>query len=394
MLTWTPLVCFTILAGIYCISEVFAEKTHGYISHMVFGAIISLALFWTGLVPQTLAVDSTLMTSLSAFAAAMIIVNMGTTIELETLMAQWKTVVICCTGLIGLGVLAFTVGVAAFGKEYALCAAPPIAGAIIAYQIVAEAATAAGRIDLAGYAALFLGLQSIIGMPVASFCLKRELIKMKRNGTLMTGQESKSKITLPKMRLFKDPAPIFNSSTFKMAKLGIAAIIAVTLTNLTGGKLNVNISYLIVGVLLTRMNFLQKNILVSGGGYTFCIICMYALLTNGYAAVSPTDLARMILPIIGMFAIGVTGISIGSVVCGKLVGYSPLMSIAVAMTALFGYPGTEIISKEVCSSMENFSEEEKAAALNFVMPRMIVGGFTTVTIASVVFAGIVVPMIF
>lgn len=40
------------------------------------------------------------------------------------------------------------------------------------------------------------------------------------------------------------------------------------------------------------------------------------------------------------------------------------------------------------------TEEEKAAALNFVLPKMIVGGFVTVTIASVAFAGVIAPIIF
>ena len=40
--------------------------------------------------------------------------------------------------------------------------------------------------------------------------------------------------------------------------------------------------------------------------------------------------------------------------------------------------------------------DEAAAARiqDYLMPKMIVGGFTTVTIASVIFAGIVTPLIF
>lgn len=394
MLSWTPLVCFTVILLIYCLSEYLANKTHGYISYMVFAAIISLGLFWSGLVPTTLAVDSTLMATLSAFGVAMLIVNMGTTIDLETLLSEWKTVLVCCVALVGLGILAFTAGSVLFGKEYALCAAPPIAGGLIAYQIVAEQATAAGRLDLAGYAALIMGLQAIIGMPVASFCLKKELGKMHKDGRLSNSTEKKSTLKLPEMRLFKNPSPVFDSPTFKVAKLGIAAILALMLTNLTGGKLNVNVSYLIVGVILARVNFLQKNILQSAGMYTVCIFSMYALIINGLAGISPKDLLNMLVPMAGMFAIGVAGIALGSVICGKLVGYSPLISIAVGMTALFGYPGTEILTNEVCNGMEGFTAEEKSAALDFVMPKMIVGGFTTVTIASVVFAGIIAPMIF
>lgn len=40
------------------------------------------------------------------------------------------------------------------------------------------------------------------------------------------------------------------------------------------------------------------------------------------------------------------------------------------------------------------NDEQKAAIKEYILPKMLVGGFTTVTIASVVFAGIIVPMIF
>lgn len=40
------------------------------------------------------------------------------------------------------------------------------------------------------------------------------------------------------------------------------------------------------------------------------------------------------------------------------------------------------------------NDEQKAAIKEYILPKMLVGGFTTVTIASVVFADIIVPMIF
>lgn len=394
MLTWTPLVCFAIILLVFCVSEWLSSKTNGCISAMVFAAVIALALFWTNLIPKTVAVDSTLIATLSAYGVALLIVNMGTTIDLENLLSEWKTVLICCAGLVGLGILAFTAGVALFGKEYALCAAPPISGGVIAYQIVAEVATAAGRLDLAGYAALIMGLQSMIGMPISSLCLKKELAKMKAENRFSAEGEEKSTFKLPETNLFKDPKGVFDSSTYKFFKLAFAAVLATILSNITGGALNVNVSYLIVGVVLRKVNFLQKNMLQSAGGYGICMIAMYALIFNGFAGVSPSDLMRMIVPIIGMFALGVIGISILAAIAGKFVGYPPAVAIAVGMTALYGYPGTEILTREVVASMKNFTEEEKARAMDYVMPKMIVGGFTTVTVASVVFAGIIAPMIF
>ena len=152
--------------------------------------------------------------------------------------------------------------------------------------------------------------------------------------------------------------------------------------------------YLLVGIVAKKINFLQKNALKDAGGYGYIMLCMYALTFNGFASVSPMDALNFILPLFGCLVLGVIGIAIMAVISGKIVGYNPFVSIAVGCTALFGYPGTEILSNEVVASMTEFTAEEKEKALAYVMPKMIVGGFTTVTIASVVFAGIIAPLIF
>jgi hypothetical protein len=395
IMTFTPMVCITVIAVTFVIGEYLGRLTKGYVSAMVFACFIALFLFWSNLIPATIAVDSTLLSTLGACGTAFLLVNMGTSLDIEQLLAEWKTVVICCVGLVGLGILSFTLGILIFGREYSLTAAPVVSGGLIAYQIVSETAAAAGRQELAGYAALVLAFQGMVGMPIASACLKKELINQQKSGKLSKDYvEGKKKHTLPDMKLFPDVSPYADTFTMKFAKMGIAAVLAWLLSTYVFKAVNVNIMYLLVGILLRKLNFLPRNPLINAGGYGYIMLCMYSLLFNGFATVSPSMLINMIWPVIGNLILGVIGISIFAVIFGKLLGYNPLISIACGMTALFGYPGTEIISREVCASMTTFTEEERGYALSYVMPKMIVGGFTTVTIASIVFAGIVAPMIF
>ncbi|MEG1782943.1 MAG: hypothetical protein RR253_06820, partial [Oscillospiraceae bacterium] len=342
MFSWTPLACFTAIAAVYACGDFLSNKTKGYISSMVFAAIIGLAMFWLGVFPKDIAVNSTLTATLSGYAVALLLVNMGTSIDLESLLAEWKTVLICCAGLVGIGILSFTVGIFIFGREYALTAAPPIAGGVIAYQIVAEVATANGRLDLAGYAALVMALQGFVGMPIASICLKKELSKMYKDGHLSADYtpEKAKKLKIPETRIFHDVAVKNDTPTLKFAKLGLVAIVAYMFSSLTKGFINVNISYLIFGVIFRKINFLPKNGLQSAGGYGICSMALYALLFNGFSGVSPSDFLAMIWPIAGMLLLGATGICVLAVVAGKMVGYSPAISIAVGITAMFGYPGT------------------------------------------------------
>ncbi|MBR5806187.1 MAG: hypothetical protein IKY30_05395 [Oscillospiraceae bacterium] len=393
-MTWTPMMCFAVIAFAFVIGEFLSRKTNGFVSSMVFGCFVAMGLFWSGAIPATIAVDSTLLPTLNATGVAMLLVNMGTSIEIEDLLAEWKTVVVCCAGLVGIGILAFTVGNMIFGREYSLTAAPVVSGGVIAFQIVSEAANVAGKPQFAGFAALVLAFQSMIGMPVASFCLKKELMMAKAKGMFSGAAEKKSAFKLPETNLFKTPSPEADTSTVKFFKLAVVAVCGYLLSTYVLTFLNVNIMYLLVGIVAKKINFLQKNALKDAGGYGYIMLCMYALTFNGFATVSPADALSFIFPLFGTLILGVIGIAIMALIAGKIVGYNPYVSIACGVTALFGYPGTEILSNEVVASMTEFTAEEKEKALAYVMPKMIVGGFTTVTIASVVFAGIIAPMIF
>ena len=393
-MTWAPIMCLAVVAFAFVVGEYLSRKTNGYVSAMVFGCIVAMILFWCNLIPKDIAATSTLLVTLNSTGVAMLLVNMGTSIDIENLIQEWKTVVVCCAGLVGIGALAFTAGTMFFGKEYALTAAPVVSGGVIAMQIVSEAANAAGKPMFAGFAALVLAFQSMVGMPVASFCLKKELIMAKAKGMFSEEGQSKSTFKLPETNLFKTPSPEADTSTMKFMKLAIVASCGYMLSTYVVPAVNVNIMYLLVGVIARKINFLQKNALQAAGGYGYIMLCMYALTFNGFSSVSPMDALGFILPLIGCLLLGVIGIAIMALIAGKIVGYNPFVSIACGVTALFGYPGTEILSNEVVASMTDFTAEEKEKALNYIMPKMIVGGFTTVTIASVVFAGIIAPMIF
>ncbi len=396
MLTWTPLVSFTAICVIFAISDLLSVKTKNYISGMVFATVIAMALFWSGLMPTTVVADSTLLATIGSYGVAIIITNMGTSIELEALLKEWKTVAICCLALVVLGVFAFLICVPLFGREYALVAAPPISGGTIAYQMVSQAALEAGREDLAGYAALILAMQGLIGMPIASICLKLELNKMFKKGLFSkeAKKETTKELKLPSMQIFKDLSPENETIAVNFAKLGLVCVLANLFSGATGGVVNVNIAYLLFGVIFRRINFLPKSVLNKAGGYGLILMSLLALTISGVAGVTPESLMDMIIPLVGMLVFGAVGLIIGAFIGGKIFKYSVPLSLALGVTALFGYPATEILSKEVANSLDGASSDEKEKALDYILPKMIVGGFTTVTIASVVFASVIVPTIF
>ena len=99
-----------------------------------------------------------------------------------------------------------------------------------------------------------------------------------------------------------------------------------------------------------------------------------------------------------MLVLGAVGIAIFSGLSGWLLFKMPLnLSISVGLTAMMGYPGTQVVSDEVIKGISlegDYTDTEIARLRGYILPKMLVGGFTSVTIASVVFAGIVAPMLF
>lgn len=157
--------------------------------------------------------------------------------------------------------------------------------------------------------------------------------------------------------------------------------------------LNSTILCLILGVIFTEIGFLDRNALQKANAYGLLLLGLIALLPGNFSSISFSSLLDMIIPIIGILIIGAAGISIFAIISGKILNYSVPMSVAIGVTALIGYPCTQIVTDEVVDALET-NDEQKAAIKEYILPKMLVGGFTTVTIASVVFAGIIVPMIF
>ena len=66
-----------------------------------------------------------------------------------------------------------------------------------------------------------------------------------------------------------------------------------------------------------------------------------------------------------------------------MLGYSVSMSVAIGLTSLYGFPGTLVLSQEAARDAGE-SPGETAAIEAAILRKMIVAGFATLTITSVV----------
>ena len=123
-------------------------------------------------------------------------------------------------------------------------------------------------------------------------------------------------------------------------------------------------------------------------------ILMFALtmyVFEGLKDCTPQMLIDLIVPMLEMIVIGVAGMWIFAVIAAKVLKISPWLTFANSLTALYGFPFNALITESTCTAMAE-TPEEKEYLMSEIFPSMIVGGFVTVTIASVIIAGVFVTM--
>lgn len=398
---WNPLTCITGCLVVYSIGEILSKKTKGAISSLLFACVLFLAGFWSGVLPKDITTQSGLVAVMGNFGTAFMITNIGTLIDLEEMIREWKTVVISLVSIGAIALICFTVGSLLFGREYALIAAPPVAGSTVAGIIVTGAAEAAKRPELAAFAVLVLSVQKFFGIPISTFCIRKDLRNKRQSGYFKQNTEQKSQFKLPSMRIFKETPQKLRSNTIYICKVALVACLADFVGKLTvipGSDpvnyiLNPNIAYLLFGVIFARIGFLERDIFAKSSSTGIITFGLLLMLPGSLAKVSPSSLLKMIVPVFGILLICSIGIVIICGIVGKLLGYSPYASAAIGATCMLAYPATQIITTEGVDSFE-WEGDERQKAMDYMLPKMIIGGFVTVTIASVAFASIICPLIF
>ena len=384
------MLAFFILVAFLGVGEIISVKTHAKLPSLFTGMLLVMLGFWVG-IPKDL-IAKTGLPALTALATPLIVASMGTLMSLKQIAKQWKVVLVCFGALIGLGVFLLTIYRAIYGLPIAVAAACPISGGIVATLIAEDAMKAVGHPELAVLAVLFLVLQWLIGMPLASALLARDV---KKNwDKIMAGKEATATgEKRPMEKKLIPPLPKdYQTPFFLLAKIALVGWLAYIVAGLTHGVINVSIVAIIFGLIAYALGFLEGDILTKNGTFTFFMLLLLAAVLGVMNLATPKLVLSFIGPIIIGFVVGIAGIILMSVIIGKLVRLSWEMSAAVGLNCLLGFPPNFIVVQELSKALGT-SEEERKAIMDYLLPPMLVGGYVTVTIGSVIFAGIIVKFL-
>jgi hypothetical protein len=385
------LMAFSIVVIILAVGDIISTKTKAFIPSVFVAALLFLFGFWT-FFPKDIVALAGFQTPVVYLSMYLLITHMGTLLSVSELAAQWRSVAVALIGIVGVMAMTMTLGAAVFGFDAAVIATPPLTGGVVAAIIMNEAAADLGLQQLAVLAIITYVMQGFVGYPLTSWMLKKEgqrLIKGFRNGEIEYNESEAESAEAESKKLIPDLPKKYKTTYVLLAKLGLTAWAAVAVGNFLDPYLGISpfVYCLIFGVIANAIGFVEKRPLNLSNSFGFLITVLMAFIFAGLSDATPAMLAELAVPLAGIIFFGVTGMAVLSMLLGKFLGYTKEMSFATALTALYGFPPNYILTEEGAKALAK-NEEEKKFLMSEMLPKMLVGGFTTVTIASVIIAGI------
>ena len=375
---------------VFAAGDMISAKTKAIVSMLLVASVVFLVGFWTGVFPTTMFADSTLL-SMAGLLVTMLLVHLGTTIKLRDFGAQWRTVIISAVACIAISAAVYFIGQLIIDRGFALVGAPILSGGVVATLQMQEMAQKADLPQLAVFATLVMCAQGFVGYPVASLCLKSEAKRIKAQldaGELsVASQDAEKAAAASRKKLIPALPAKYNTPNVVLAKVVLVALLSVFVSSLFHDAVNKLVWCLIFGVLCKELGFLDEDALGKANttGIVMPIITL-SIFTN-LASATPEMVVSMVVPLLVVIAIGTVAFAVVSILIGKIFHYSWQMSVAIGSSCLFGFPGTVIISNEVSESTGT-TPEEKAYINAQIMPKMLVAGMVTVSITSVLVAGV------
>ena len=396
---------FIICAAAYLIGDAVSNWTKAWIPSVFVTAVVLLIGYWT-VIPKEVVADSKLIPFGSTIGIYLLLVHMGTIISLKQLGEQWKTIVICVAGLAGMCLACWFIAIPIIGKEFVVAGLPPLTGGIVAATVMHDAAEAAGLEAAALFAIAMYCVQGFAGYPLTAVCLQLEgkkLLKSYRENGGKANADAVAKANeleagtaakTEKKKLIPALPEKWNGPVMIFLKMGIIAWLATQCGTIKFpgiGTISGAVWALVLGVIFTTLGFLDVNSLNKANSYGIVMFALMMYVFDGLKTATPALLGEVIGPMLLLIVIGVAGMALFEFVASKLLKVDYPLALANGLTALYGFPPNAIITENTCKALGE-TKEEFDYLMSEMYPSMIVGGFTTVTITSVIIAGLFAKM--
>ena len=400
-----------LLFGSFCVVVVFlalgdlvSAKTKGVVPSVFVISLLFLVGYWSGLLPTDIVEKVGLGAPLAQFAMSIMVVQMGSMISFKRLVAEWRSVVIAATGLAGMVAFLLIFGRMIIDWETVVVATPPLTGGLVAAKMMTEVAVERGFSSLAVLATVIYVFQGFVGYPLTAWCLRmegRRLLDIRHTDPQMLRvlpEESAVK-TIPFLS-----APQYATPFTRIALTSLVAF-AATLTNaalknalerfipsLAAYALHPLVLCFLFGCLAAKYGITDRRPLARTSSFGFLVVILTAHIMGFLAGATPEMVSSSLSALVVAIGVGTTGLVCFSAAASRFFGYSIPMAVALALTALFGFPPNFLLADEAARHLSS-NAEEYDFLIQRTLPQMLVGGFVTVMIASVIVAEIFVRIL-
>jgi len=396
----TVILAFAIVALLQAAGEIFSAKTKGKVPSIFVSCILFLIGFWT-VIPTQVTTPAGAVVSLTEMAGisgslfslllALLVTNMGTLMSIHELFAQWKTIVIGVAAVIAGVAMVYILGILLFEVGYGVVVAPSLVGGLAAVNLMMQASNAVGRSELATIAILIFSLQGIVGYPLMNFFLRKQakaiLEDYKAGKVILKDVSAAANATPPPWKIFPDSPAKYQTPIILLGKLALVTFLAETVSKLTGGAVNTLVVCLLLGIAASELGFLEKKLLTKADTMGLLMVLLMGFVFGGLATATPEILMSVFAPLVTLFFLGTAALVAVGIIIGKIFKESWAMSGAIVLNCLCGFPPNFVLTNETSKSMST-NQQEYEVLMQEMLPKVLVGGFATVTVTSVIIADV------
>ena len=382
---------FMIVLIVFALGDIVGKLTKGKLSGMMVVMLLFLVGFLTKLFPADI-IDQGGLTALSKLAIAMVLFNMGTTLNVKQLVEEWRTVLMAALCMLASCIVMLLV-TPIIGFDTVLVGMPVINGAAMATSLMASAAAEKGLATAAALCAVIYSVQKFVGAPIASAMgirYGKKLLKAYRENPAQfkkqeTGNGASARVS------FADKHKEWYSANVMMALVAAGSWIAHILGDLT--PINYSIWALLLGVACAASGLVPTKPLQKSNSYGLMMVAVFGSIIPSLAKVSLSDLGTMAFQTIVLFIAALIGVALVGWVLPtwKLVGDRDL-AIGIGVEQFLGFPSNVVICREVGDAVGE-TPEEKAFIEDTLNVPYVVGGITVITVLSTMLAGFVMNML-
>lgn len=382
---------FMIVLIVFALGDIVGKITKGKLSGMMVVMLLFLVGFLTKLIPADI-IDQGGLTALSKLAIAMVLFNMGTTLNVKQLIEEWRTVLMAALCMLASCLVMLLVS-PIIGFDTVLVGMPVINGAAMATSLMASAAAEKGLATAAALCAVIYSVQKFVGAPIASAMgirYGKKLLKAYRENPAQfkkqeTGNGASAKI------FFADKHKEWYSANVMMALVAAGSWVAHILGDLT--PINYSIWALLLGVACAASGLVPTKPLQKSNSYGLMMVAVFGSIIPSLAKVSLSDLGTMAFQTIVLFIAALIGVALVGWVLPtwKLVGDKDL-AVGIGVEQFLGFPSNVVICREVGDAVGE-TPEEKAFIEDTLNVPYVVGGITVITVLSTMLAGFVINML-